>query len=203
MIYSIFGYGKGKTEASIGMTIRAIQNKDKVYYCQFLKDGNSSELVLFRTHFQEYVTTNSTFTKAITLPKNVKEDDIVRCDILLSNIKTVIDNNSFTDYKLIVMDEILPALDMKLVELSDLIDIINKAKSNNIDICMTGRIRSHELRKQIIELSDICSNCYCEKHSYNTHCDKCNQDYKYHYVYCPQCGSKLKVSQPAQKGRDF
>ena len=47
-IYSIYGYGKGKTESAIGMTIRALANNHKVLFTQFLKDGNSSEVMYLK-----------------------------------------------------------------------------------------------------------------------------------------------------------
>ena len=36
-IYSIFGYGKGKTESGIGIAIRAASNDESVLFSQFLK----------------------------------------------------------------------------------------------------------------------------------------------------------------------
>ena len=41
-VYSIYGYGKGKTESAIGMIIRAIANEHKVLFVQLLKNGSSS-----------------------------------------------------------------------------------------------------------------------------------------------------------------
>ena len=44
MIYSIFGFGKGKTEASIGLAIRTVENGERVLFAQFMKDGYSEAL---------------------------------------------------------------------------------------------------------------------------------------------------------------
>lgn len=190
MRFSIYGYGKGKTEAGIGMAIRAIQNGDKVLYVQFLKDGTSSEAKYFQS-----IGIKVLYSKkdgVITNLHDAKQEK----ELLVNTLHTIMEDRP----DLVILDEVFVCIDQGLIELSEFKEFLGGL---GCDICMTGRIRSHSLRKEIVKLSDICSNSYSEKHSFNTHCDNCNQDYKYHYTYCPQCGSKLKRSEPAKIGRDF
>jgi len=77
-----------------------------------------------------------------------------------------------------------------------------KCDKMDIDLFMTGRVRQKSLRLKIAELSDVCTDAHCVKHSYNTHCDKCNKDWKYHYTYCADCGTELTKSERPKKGRD-
>ena len=70
-IYSIYGYGKGKTESSIGMVIRALANDHKVLFTQFLKDGNSSEVM----YLKDKIDIMSSNTDKIVLPKNKTQEE--------------------------------------------------------------------------------------------------------------------------------
>lgn len=198
IVFSIFGYGKGKTESVIGLTIRAIQNNKRVLFAQCLKDGTSSEVDFFKG--QPLVETMVAGTKKITLPKNIKERDYeVHKEFSLEVIRAIEQDRM----DVLVLDEFLVAIDLGLIPIEVMYDIISLCKIKFISVAFTGRIRSHELRKKVIAASDIASNVYCERHRFNTHCDSCNQDFNYYYKYCPQCGKKLSVSQQAIKGVDY
>lgn len=198
MIYSIFGYGKGKTESVIGLTIRAIQNGKRVLFGQCLKDGTSSEVDYFKNN--PLVEILVAGTKKIALPKNIKQSDHKAHQQFVRDVIQAIEQDRMD---VLILDEILVAVDLGLIPIECIYDIISLCNIKFIDVALTGRIRSHELRKKIIIASDIASNVYCEKHRFNTHCDSCNQDFQYYYKYCPQCGKKLSVSSPAIKGVDY
>lgn len=198
LVYSIFGYGKGKTESVVGLTIRAIQNGKRVLFAQCLKDGRSSELEFFQT--QQLVKTMVAGTKKIALPSNISSDDIKTHKEFVSNIiQQILQEN----IDVVVLDEFLVAIDLGLIPIESMYDIISLCKVKFIPVALTGRVRSHDLRKKIISVSDIASNVYCERHRFNTHCDSCNQDFQYYYKYCPQCGRELSISGEAIKGVDY
>ena len=198
IVFSIFGYGKGKTESVIGLTVRAIQNKKRVLFGQCLKDGTSSEVEFFKS--QPLVEVIVAGTKKIALPKNIKDEDYEVHKQFVTEIIQAIEQSRMD---VLVLDEILVALDLGLIPIESIYDIISLCRIKFITVAMTGRVRSHELRKKIITASDIASNCYCERHRFNTHCDNCNQDFNYYYRYCPQCGKRLSLSQPAKRGVDY
>lgn len=200
MIYSIFGFGKGKTEASIGLTVRTVANGERVLFAQFMKDGTSLEISYFNTHHPNQVDLLIAGIVKITLPENIENKDKEVAKIIADSVDRYIDDG---DYQVVVLDEVLPAVDLGLLDFSVLKSLVAKCKEKNIDLCMTGRIRNHELRKKVINLSTISSNIFCEKHIFNTHCPVCNQDFKYYYTYCPHCGTELKRSRPAKRGRDY
>lgn len=195
-LYSIYGYGKFKTESAIGMTIRAIANNHKVLFAQFLKDGNSSEI----EYLKDKVDVLTSNTKGIVLPKNKTCYDV---DAVLNLYNTVCNKLSDGNYNLVVLDEFLVALDMEMLSLTLLKRIISICKNRDIDMYMTGRIRNKALRQYISEVSDCCTNAYCVKHMYDTYCSDCKRTFPYHYTYCPDCGKQLQVSRPCKKGRDF
>ena len=200
MIYSVYGYGKLKTEASIGLAIRAVANKHKVLYAQFLKDGKSSEVDILRELGVTCICTNQSGFKHTEETKS-------NCKVLLNSITCNIGSSSaqkeLEEYDLIVLDELLVAYDLGYVTLKSIEDLVHEAKLHSVDICMTGRINSKVKRNNIALLSNIVTNAYAVKHWYNKLCKACNCEYQYHYEYCPSCGSKLEKSNPPKKGRDF
>lgn len=193
MIYSVYGFGKMKTEASIGMTVRALQNKDEVLYCQFLKNGSSSEIKFLIPYYNfKYLSTGTTGL-------DFTEEDIQHC----SGLVNYIIQEPPTVNGLVVADEILVAYDLGFISYKQIKDLVAYCKENNMDLCMTGRINSKNKRLNITMLSDVVTNAYAVKHWFNTYCPECKCEYEYHYRYCPKCGSKLQESKPSKKGRDF
>lgn len=192
MIYSIYGYGKAKTGSAIGITIRAYQNKDKILFAQFLKDGSSSEIDFFKEKLYDRVTIESMGTNRFIRPNKKEVRDFI------DHIKFLHRRDKFN---LIVLDEILVALDYGYIELDEFELLLEKLGS--ADIYMTGRINNQTLRRKIVEYSDICTNAYCKAHVFNTTCPECLDEHPYYFDYCPKCGSKLEVSREAKKGRDF
>lgn len=200
MIYSVYGYGKLKTEASIGLAIRAVANNHKVLYAQFLKDGKSSETKILRELGVTCICTNqSGFKHTEETKKNCKALLVS----IMCNMCSPVLRDELEDYDLVILDELLVAYDLGYVTLKDIENLVREAKTHNVDICMTGRINSKVKRNNITLLSDIVTNAYAVKHWYNKLCKACNCEYEYHYEYCPSCGSRLEKSNPPKKGRDF
>lgn len=195
-IYSIYGYGKGKTESSIGMVVRALANNHKVLFTQFLKDGNSSEIQYLKDKI-DIMTSN---TDKIILPKNKTQEDT---DSIIDFFNEVECQIVAGDYNLVVLDELLVALDMDMVSINMVKRLIEVCKSKDIDMYMTGRVRSREMRMFVNEVSDCVTDAYCSKHMFDTYCTDCNKSYPYHYTYCPDCGKELAISRPCKLGRDY
>lgn len=197
-IYSIFGYGKGKTESGIGITIRAIANDEKVLFAQFLKNGESSE-INYLSNDELHVKILTTGTSDIVLPKNKTLEDVDACAELY---RQVFNEVATQKYNMVVLDEILVAIDMGLISFAMLDLLLRECKSTDTDVYMTGRIRNANTRQHVIDISDCASNVYCEKHMFNRHCSSCHNDFPFHYTYCPDCGSELQTSKPYKVGRD-
>lgn len=197
-IYSIYGFGKAKTECAIGMVVRALANHHKVLLAQFLKDGSSSEINFLRQYSE--IDILSTGTKGIVLPKNKKKSDSE--DVLELYIK-ICNRLETGKYDLVVLDEILVALDMELLSITLLKRLLAICKNMDVDVCMTGRIRNSLVRQYVQELSDCVTDAYCVKHMFDAYCKSCENTFPYYYTYCPDCGGELIPSKPCKKGRDF
>lgn len=195
-IYSIYGYGKSKTESAVGMAIRALANNHKVLFAQFLKDGHSSEI----QYLKDKIDILTSSTDKLVLPKNKTQEDIDNIIEFFNTVESTIVNG---DYDLLILDEILVALDMGMISINMLKCLINICKANDIDMYMTGRVRDRDMRNYITEISDSVTDAYCIKHMFDTYCPNCKKSYPYYYTYCPDCGKQLEISRPCKLGRDF
>lgn len=195
-VYSIYGYGKGKTESAIGMVVRAIANNHKVLFAQFLKDGSSSEIQILK----EKIDIMNSDTNNIVLPRNKTQYDTSKIVDLFNNIEKKIISEK---YDLLVLDEVLVALDMGMISYQMLKTLIGICRSRNIDVYMTGRVRDRNTRLFVCEISDSVTDAYCVKHMFDTYCADCNKSYPYYYTYCPDCGKQLENSRPCKLGRDY
>lgn len=198
MIISVYGYGKYKTESAVGCAVRAIQNKHKVLFVQFLKNGSSSEIAFFKN--QKDIDIMIGEVNKITLPQNITGVDKLKAQSLFT---ALIKDSTISRYNLIVGDEILPALDMDLIDIKQVELLVKKCNKLGVDLYMTGRIRRKSNRTKIAELSDICTDAHCIRHNFNTHCKRCDKDFPYYYTYCCDCGSELTKSKKPKLGRDY
>lgn len=192
VMYNITGWGKGKTTSAIGITARALANKESVLFCSFLKDGNDGALQLFSDMFRFNFRHLKQGTEGFTLEDctrfyNECMDEIERFDpdfIVFDELNVALDNN-------LIDDDIL-SIQTELIKLS-----------LDRDIYITGRINNHELRHQLMFLADIASNNKCEAHLYNRTCSSCGMEYRQDYIYCPSCGTILSDRLQAKKGREY
>lgn len=147
------GNGKGKTTCALGLCLRAVCAGYSVFFGQFLKGRDYSELkavdflpnFTIRQYGSEKFVFNSPSDEDILLAKNAIDD-----------IKKEI-----SSYDVVVLDEINIALHKNLISLQDVLDIIN-LKPENTELVLTGRY-AHE---KIIQCADLVSNIDEIKHYY-------------------------------------
>ena len=147
------GNGKGKTTCALGLCLRAVCAGYSVFFGQFLKGRDYSELkavdflpnFTIRQYGSEKFVFNSPSDEDILLAKNAIDD-----------IKKEISN-----YDVVVLDEINIALHKNLISLQDVLDIIN-LKPENTELVLPGRY-AHE---KIIQCADLVSNIDEIKHYY-------------------------------------
>ncbi|MFH1610724.1 MAG: cob(I)yrinic acid a,c-diamide adenosyltransferase [Patescibacteria group bacterium] len=130
------GIGKGKTSASLGLAIRALRENMKVIIVQFIKSNKESGEVNF---------------------KNLLPQLEVKCfgEGFIVNNKKIINNKKYAEkainfikriikskrYSVIILDEIFVAYSLKLIKLSDMLDLIkifHKSGANKY-LVLTGR----------------------------------------------------------------
>ena len=149
------GNGKGKTTCALGLSLRAICNGYSVFFGQFLKGQDYSELKAVESlqnfTIRQYGTANFVFN-------NPSEKDIQMEKEGLSDIKREMLTNN---YDIIVMDEVNIAIHKNLITVDDVIDIL-KLRPENTEMILTGRY-AHE---KLIEIADLVTEMKEIKHYY-------------------------------------
>ena len=159
MIQSYFGNGKGKTTAAIGAAIRCIGCDQKVLYVEFLKNNDSAEFKVMDTlenidilfsneHYELYDNEKSELTPKFT-------DAYTK--LLFEETAKI-----SKDYQMIVLDEILDAVEFGYIEEKAFIELLNEWKQKT-EIILTG----HKLPESIADVSDYISEIREINHPYN------------------------------------
>jgi cob(I)alamin adenosyltransferase len=177
LVISYLGAGKGKTTAAMGMAIRAAGAGMNVYILQFvkakgksasdIKDGEwpvSSEI-----DFLNNVSTSSRVGKIeneqlglgfVGILGDKKEKDVHIKAALegLSRAREIITSGK---YQVVILDEIISALESKLIEERDIIDLID-IKAPLQHLVLTG----HNKYPKIMERCDLITEMSMIKHPY-------------------------------------
>jgi cob(I)alamin adenosyltransferase len=148
------GNGKGKTTAAIGLAVRAAGAGLKVYFCQFLKGQNSSEinaLNRFKDLIEIKQSGNDSFITGLP-----SESDVT---VAINGFEDALHAIMSGVYSLVILDEINYAIYLNLIKLQSVVQLI-KNKPSHVEIVLTGRNAS----KEIIEIADLVSEIKEIKH---------------------------------------
>ncbi|HUI92621.1 MAG TPA: cob(I)yrinic acid a,c-diamide adenosyltransferase, partial [Chitinivibrionales bacterium] len=152
------GNGKGKTTAAIGLAIRAAGAGLKVLFVQFLKGRIASEHKALKK-FKNKIVVRQYGKKSFIEGKPSIRDIQIANKGLLEAQRAI----SGHKYDLIILDEVLLAIDLKLIKLQRIIKLL-KAKPNDLELLLTGR----NAPRQIIEIADLVTEMKDIKHYYDS-----------------------------------
>lgn len=160
MIHIYSGNGKGKTTAAVGLAVRAAGAGLRVHFCQFLKNGNSSEINVLK-QLKNVTVQYCNECGKFTFQMNDEEKSIVKTahNKMLSEIKELICNVSVD---VVVMDEIFRAYNAMLINKKEVCDLVSDCP-NNIELILTGRSPAPIFKKH----ADYYSVIRAVKHPYN------------------------------------
>ena len=168
MIIVYTGSGKGKTSAAMGSAFRALGHGWRVLVIQFLKGDWPivfGELESARCHSKlEILQLGKGFVKIMGDEKPLSEHRRA-VKSAVSTAKKMIFSKK---YDLVVLDEVLYALDTgraRLLKLKDLFEVMNK-KPEKTHLILTGRIQNSGMKKQIIARADLVTEMKEIKHPY-------------------------------------
>ncbi len=148
------GDGKGKTTAAVGLTIRAIGAGFKVAFIQFFKPGTSSEVKILKSFAPQIYYKN--FGRRSFIIGEIKPEFK---DLILkgwSEVKNLVNSK---DYNIIVLDEIIYALNWGIIDLKEFLEVL-KNKPKEVEIVITGRNAPQEL----IEMANLVTEMKKIKH---------------------------------------
>ena len=156
------GGGKGKTSAALGLVLRAVGYNHKVCMVQFVKGswhyGELDSAKRLAPEF-EMITAGKGFV-GILDDKSPREDHVKAANDTLDISKEKIMSGKFD---VVILDEINYALQLKLLNLDDVIDLI-KSKPPELDLVLTG---SHAA-EEVIELADLVTEMKEIKHPFKS-----------------------------------
>lgn len=154
-IHVYTGNGKGKTTAALGLSLRCVCAGKRVFFGQFIKDREYSELKAgeFLPNFEIVQ-----FGRGCFINRDPDEEDrmaaregLARCDRALQS----------GDYDLVVLDEVNVALFYGLFEVVDAVEVLER-RDPCVEVVLTGRYAPQE----IIDAADLVTEMKEVKHYY-------------------------------------
>lgn len=157
LIHIYCGDGKGKTTAAVGLAVRCAGRGNKVLLVQFLKSRDSGELYSL-AKLPDIEIMRGKESKKFTFQMNEKEKHalLIEHNKMFEQVLAKIKNGG---YSLLILDEVIGALNAKVFEMPKLIEFL-RHKPENLEVVLTGRNPAPEL----VEIADYVSEMRKVKH---------------------------------------
>lgn len=157
LIHIYCGDGKGKTTAAIGLAVRCAGRGNKVLLVQFLKSRDSGELYSL-AKLSDIEVMRGKESKKFTFQMNEEEKHalLIEHNKMFEQVLAKIKNGG---YSLLILDEVIGALNAKVFEMPKLIEFL-RHKPENLEVVLTGRNPAPEL----VEIADYVSEMRKVKH---------------------------------------
>ena len=157
LVHIYTGNGKGKTTAAFGLAFRAAGRGLSVLIVQFLKpaEGYGEQLACGKFPNVELLCLGLDHF----VSKNPKQEDI---DAARSALDKTLELMRTGEYDVVVMDEAINAVRMKLIPDTDLIGAL-KSRPAHIEVVMTGR----GITPALEEYADYVTEMKLVKHPYD------------------------------------
>ncbi len=158
-IHIYTGNGKGKTTSCIGLTIRSLGAGFKVFFCQFMKNGDYSEIKALKKvgettfpgqlEIHQYGQKGRLFEKPTEKDKSAATKGLHKAMIAASS----------GDYDLVILDEVNIVLHYNLIEEEELLKLMEN-KDKNTELVLSGRYAA----EKIVQKADLVSEINSLKH---------------------------------------
>ena len=157
LIHIYCGDGKGKTTAAVGLAVRCAGRGNKVMLVQFLKSRDRGELYSL-AKLPDIEVMRGKESKKFTFQMNEEEKHalLIEHNKMFEQVLAKIKNGG---YSLLILDEVIGALNAKVFEMPKLIEFL-RHKPENLEVVLTGRNPAPEL----VEIADYVSEMRKVKH---------------------------------------
>lgn len=157
LIHIYCGDGKGKTTAAVGLAVRCAGRGNKVLLVQFLKSRDSGELYSL-AKLPDIEVMRGKESKKFTFQMNEEEKHalLIEHNKMFEQVLAKIKNGG---YSLLILDEVIGALNAKVFEMPKFIEFL-RHKPENLEVVLTGRNPVPEL----VEIADYVSEMRKVKH---------------------------------------
>lgn len=153
LIHIYCGDGKGKTTAATGLAVRAAGRGHRVMIARFLKTEDSGEVEVLRSiPLITVLLCEKTFGFYFQMTEEQKTEAAKHYRALLERAWTEALEGGC---EMVILDEIMAACNYRLVNESCLLELLD-TKPECLEVVMTGRNPSKELRERADYISEIC-----------------------------------------------
>ncbi|MDY0212791.1 MAG: cob(I)yrinic acid a,c-diamide adenosyltransferase [Desulfuromonadaceae bacterium] len=159
-IHVYTGDGKGKTTAALGQAFRAAGHGLRVHILHFMKNDPNYGEMLSAAKMGENWQVEQYGRKSFVRKNNPALEDINLAHQGLERARTLASNGTVD---LLVLDELVNALDFNLLELDAVLDLL-RTRAPNTEIILTGR----NAPAQLIQAADLVTQMQPIKHYYDT-----------------------------------
>ncbi len=159
LVHLYHGDGKGKTTAAVGLAIRAAGCGKHVLFVQFMKGGQTGELVILGQIPNMKVVRNKPCNKFSFAMTEAEKAELTRCHNALLGEAIIMTKDG--QYDLLVLDEAVGACAKNLLDEAMLQDFVQK-KPETLELVLTGRNPSAFL----LEAADYVTEMKKIKHPY-------------------------------------
>lgn len=154
-----WGWGKGKTTAAIGAALRALGQGQRVLFMQFMKseEWKTGEATMFeKMENIEFCIVGKGWVRILGDHKPIDEhQEAARAGLAYAR-------EQIGNWDLIVLDEILSAVDAGLLKIDEIKELI-KMKPISTHLIMTG----HQEYPELIEVVDVVTKMEKIKHPFD------------------------------------
>ncbi len=158
LIHIYCGNGKGKTTAATGLAVRAAGFGKKVVFCQFFKNGTSSELKsLEKLENVTVLNCNKSYGLYCNMDEEEKQNAAKDYGELLEKALSKAEKSD-----LLVLDEAVSSCNHGMIDEKILLDFLEN-KPKELEIVLTGRSPSERL----LSMADYVTEMNKIKHPYD------------------------------------
>jgi cob(I)alamin adenosyltransferase len=150
LVIVITGDGKGKTTSAFGQALRAVGQGYNVLVVQFMKGRKYGEFKAAKD-FLPNLTVKLVGLDSFVMRDNPAAIDIEMAQKGLALVKRAIKSGK---YDMIIMDEINVAMDFKLVDTKEVIEMIEN-RPLGLDFILTGRNAPEEIKNIADTVSEV------------------------------------------------
>ncbi len=157
MVHIYYGDGKGKTSSAMGAMLRAVGHGWKVGVVQVMKGRPSGEITAIKRFLTGYVDVYRYGRKEFVIGKPSERDR----ELAMKGLSRLGKMVRGRKYNMVVGDEILTAIDFRLLSVSDVVEVV-KSKREDLELILTGSI----CPKSLMRYGDIITEFKMIKHPY-------------------------------------
>ena len=151
------GDGKGKTTAALGLALRAAGAGLRVYFGQFIKNADYSEIKAL-ARFADCITVRQ-FGRGCFLLTEPAPEDRAAARRALEGLSEALTSG---DYDLVIADEANVAVALGLIEPDDLVSLID-LRPEQVELVLTGR----SAPDAVLARADLVTEMRCVRHYYD------------------------------------